>query len=173
VKPILCLFLALCAGLWADEASDRMAIGQVIATLNEPADTQRVQPFSGLFTADADSSDRDRLANLIGLLQRYPNQPWSEVTTPRFGTPSIRFITPDVALVDVPISQYGSIIGAHRRPVYLVMRKEGTAWRIAAVRTSNDRARLSIVPVACHPKRGPIPTILPSRTQRESEAIAI
>jgi len=145
VKPILCLFLAFSAGLWADQASDRTAIGQVIAALNEPPVGREV--VARLFTADSESSDRDRLANLTGRMQQYPNQPWSEVTTPRFGTPVIRFITPDVALVDVAVSQFGSILGARRLPVYLVMRREGVEWRIAAVRIPADPLRLSIVPV--------------------------
>ena len=148
MKPILCLLLAFSAGLWADEASDRTAIGQVIAALNEPPDAPGAKPLSSLFTADADLADRTRLTNLIGRLQISSNRPWSEVTPPRLTAQPVRFITPDVALVDAVIAQYGSVIGAQRLPLVLVMRRVGTEWRIAAVRTSADALRLSIVPVA-------------------------
>jgi len=147
VKPILCLLLAFAAGLSADETADRRAIGQVIAALNEPPDAPGAKPVSSLFTADADSSDRDRLADLLNFVRRYSNQPWPEVTEPRFGTPSIRFISPYVALVDTAVAQFGSTIGVRRFPAFLVMRRDGVEWRIVAVRTAPDPLRLSIFPV--------------------------
>ena len=147
MKPILCLLVAFAAGLQGDEASDRKAIGQIIDALNAPADAAEAKPLPSLFTSDADRSDRDRLAALLGLVRVNPGQPWSEVTSPRFGTPSIRFITPDVALVDTAVAQFGTMIGVRRLPAYLVMRREGVEWRIAAVRTMADPLRLSIVPV--------------------------
>ena len=59
--------------------------------------------------------------------------PWSEVTAPRIVSESIRFVTPDVALVDAVIAQYGSLL-VSREPVLLLMKKQATEWRIASVR---------------------------------------
>jgi len=47
---------------------------------------------------------------------------------------SIRFVTPDAAIVDAANTQYGSTILVWRIPVLLVMKKTGTDWRIASLR---------------------------------------
>lgn len=147
MKPILCLSLVFAAGLWADEASDQAAIHQVLASLNDPPDAPGAMPPASFFTADADSSDRDRLANLKRRFAWNPKQPWSEVTAPQFTAQSIRFVTADVALVDAAVSQYGSTIGVRRVPVLLLMRRDGVEWKIAAVRNIADQLAVTILPV--------------------------
>ena len=47
---------------------------------------------------------------------------------------SVRFLTPEVALVDVDYRQIGSLGLMLRVPVLLVLRKESEGWRIAAFR---------------------------------------
>jgi hypothetical protein len=120
------LFLASHA--LADEAADRTAIASVIRAVNDHS-----KPASALLSSDADSSEIARLSNLIPLPPA-PPEPLSEVTQPRLVARSIRFITPEVALVDGAIAQFGSVILERSTPVLLVMRKEGADWRIAAVR---------------------------------------
>jgi hypothetical protein len=100
VKLILCFPLLCAFGLWADEAQNRAAIDKVIAALNDPA--QR----AGLFTKDVDSNvDFDRLVDLHKKNSLSPgvligtDETWTEMTIPRVVSGSIRFITPDVAIV--------------------------------------------------------------------------
>jgi hypothetical protein len=90
-----------------------------------------------LFAADADS-EFDRLALLDRQLLGLSNEPWSEVTAPGVTIRSIRFVTPDVALIDAANTQYGSVILQTRIPVLLVMRREGIDWRIVSLRVLVD-----------------------------------
>jgi hypothetical protein len=106
---LLCASLAF-ADVPADRASDRTDIAQVI---NSPSTAKLV---SALFTAGDDS------------------QPLSEVTPPHIAIQSIRFLTPEVALVDATSTQFGTMILVRRVPIWLVMKKEGPAWKIASLR---------------------------------------
>ena len=126
MKTIACIPLLFAAIAWADETSDRAAIGRVIAALND-SQTNAADKRSRLFTADADNE-------LDGHPMQPSGTPWSEVTAPRIVVHAVRFVTPEVALVDAANTQYGSVIVVRRVPVLLVMRKEGTEWRIASVR---------------------------------------
>jgi hypothetical protein len=136
MKLLVCLAMLLFASLaladsaLADSDADRTAIQSVIATLND-----HTAPTSTLFATDgADSAELGRLADLDRMLSRSA-EPLSEVTAPKITVRSIRFITPDVALVDGINAQYGSVIVTKSVPVLLVMKKEGSNWRIASFRT--------------------------------------
>ena len=67
-------------------------------------------------------------------------QPWSEVTSPRITTRSIRLIAPQVALVECTNTQYGSVIVVRTTSMLLVMKKDGEQWRIASVQQLQDPA---------------------------------
>lgn len=120
----------LCAGLAfaavPDTTADRTAIEHVIASLST------AKPVSVLFTADADSQ--------LDLLTPPPadEKIWSEVfhlKTPYIVVQSIRFLTPEIALVDAAgTTQFGSATIMRRVPVWLVMKKEGADWKIASLR---------------------------------------
>jgi hypothetical protein len=86
-----------------------------------------------LFTSDADPAELRRLSDMEGRMRQISDGPWSEVTAPRIVSKSIRFLTPDVALVDAVIAQYGSLSGS-REPLLLLMKKQGMEWRIASLR---------------------------------------
>jgi uncharacterized MnhB-related membrane protein len=58
----------------------------------------------------------------------------SEVTSARIVIRSIRFVAPDVAMVDCTNTQYGSMITTQVTPVLLVMKKDRAEWKIASVR---------------------------------------
>jgi hypothetical protein len=79
-----------------------------------------------LFTPDADN-DFNRLPASGG-------QPWSEVSEPILIIRTVRFVSPEVALVDAMNSRFGSTVLVQRTPVLLVMRKEQNVWKIASVR---------------------------------------
>ena len=141
MKVILCLPLFFAVGLWADEAQDRAGIDKVIAALNDP------DHRAGLFTKDVDSGpDFDRLVDLhitnsssLGVVIGM-NETWTEMTVPRVVTGSIRFITPNVAIVDGASTVEGAVTLARRVPLLFVMKKEGAEWRISAVRVLTARA---------------------------------
>ncbi|MFY9723877.1 MAG: hypothetical protein WAJ87_00180 [Bryobacteraceae bacterium] len=152
VKLILCFPLFCAAGLWADEAQDRAAIDKVIAALNDPV--QR----AGLFTKDVDSSvDFDRLVDLhrknclpfgamVGI-----DETWTVLTVPRVVSGSIRFITPEVAIVHGASDIRGAVTLARRVPLLFVMKKQGAEWRISAVRNSAPPQAAGAIDMRCGP----------------------
>ena len=98
MKAVICTLLLSTAYAWADGAADCAAIEHVIGSLNA-SQTAGEKSLPVLFTADAEN-ELDRLASLDRWLLERSNEPWSEVTTPRLVIQSVRFITPDVAVVD-------------------------------------------------------------------------
>ena len=109
--------IAPCA--WADEATDREAIEQLVSAFNN-----QTKPPSDLFTADTPDSEQTALSA----------EPLSEVTPAKIVIGSIRFVAPEVAMVDCTNTQYGSAIIAQVTPVLLVMKKDGAQWKIASLR---------------------------------------
>jgi hypothetical protein len=137
MKAFPCIPLLFAALACADTLPDRAAIERVVgAVIVDPTDSG-AKPGSRLFTADADN-ELDRLLDLDRRLLELSREPWSEITSPRLVIQSIRFVTPDVALVNAVNTHYGSMILARRIPVLFVMKKEGTAWRIASLRVLVD-----------------------------------
>jgi hypothetical protein len=130
MKAILCCIL-LAVGLWADEATDRPAIDKVIVGLNDPAKR------AGSFTKDADIGvDFDRL---IEMHRKAPtpftmDETWTDLTVPRVESGAMRFITPDVAMVDGASVIDGAVTLQRRVPLLFVLKKEGREWRISVVR---------------------------------------
>lgn len=137
MKALLCLPLLLAAGLHADEAQDRAAIDKIIVALNDPAQRAVLLP------KESDSNvDFDHLLDLHrrpmpppGVVMTGMNEPWTELTTPRIVSGRIRFISPDVAIVDGASTIRGAMTFVRRVPLLFVMKRAPAGWRIEAVRT--------------------------------------
>jgi hypothetical protein len=146
MKSIVLAFV-FCAGVWAaDEAADRAGIEKTISALS-------VWPTRvTLFTADFD--DQRELLRVVSVsfpavcpevwwescgMRVEPGEvviskePWGEATwipvgmnmnVARIRITRIRFLTPEVAMVDA----------VSRDPLLIVMRKVGTDWKIASLR---------------------------------------
>ena len=140
MKAVICTLLVSTACAWAEGAADRSAIEHVIGSLNAGQNAGE-KPLRVLFTTDAEN-ELDRLASLDRWLLERSNEPWSEVTTPRLVIQSVRFVTPDVAVVDAANTHFGSTILVRRIPVLFVMKKEGIGWRISSLRVLVDIASL-------------------------------
>ena len=125
MKPLLCILIALALAplVLADEAADRTAIGKLVAALND-----RAASHDQLYTADSGDS-RQQLERLV---RPAPSVLMSELGPAVITLNAVRFITPDVALLDASSAQYGSLY-ARRVPVLLILRKTQT-WQIAFVR---------------------------------------
>jgi len=141
MKLIACISLVFAALAYPDEATDRPAIERVIRLLNDRQTASSKEQISALFISDADS-DLGRLTALNTQWLQLSSEPLSEMTSPRLTIRSIRFVTPDVALVNAASVQYGSNIPVRRIPVLFVLKKEGKDWRIAALRVLADLANL-------------------------------
>lgn len=147
MKLALCLTILIASSAWAaDEAADRASIEKVVSTLSNTPDSP------GLFTADfADqltlqllevTHDEPAAGLLKAAAQCDPHQVWGEsnpcvpknlLPSSRFAVQSVRWITPDVALVDALNNRTAAGISL-RSPVVLLLRKEKDVWRIAGIR---------------------------------------
>lgn len=159
MKAILCLYLSFFFAAYAsaDQAADRVAIGRAIARLNELP-----RPVT-LFTEDANAStELARLpkVNPVCLPRSdHPtvtisHEPWGEATINlpctaplikalHAGTPEIlnarivsgpvRFLTPDLALVD-GAWMYKDGASTRTTTLLFVMKKERGNWKIASIR---------------------------------------
>jgi hypothetical protein len=142
MKTILGGFLLLASSaIAAEEAVERASIATTISWLNGSV----LDP--DLFTADfPDSAELTRGAQgNFGARVVISKEPWGEATwfplpasrTPRFVIQSVRFVTPDVAVVDGIDRQNES------RSVLFVVKKDGIAWRIAAFRRVGDAIKIA------------------------------
>ena len=62
------------------------------------------------------------------------DEPWRVLTVPRVVSGTIRFITPEVAIVDGANLIRGAVTLAETVPLLFVLKKERTDWRISVVR---------------------------------------
>ncbi len=146
MKGIIAGFLVFTAVAYAaDEAQDRAAIERVVEALNGERSPENLKRISTLFTPDAEN-EVNRLAELDQQMILPGGQPWSEVTAPHITIRSIRFISPEVALVDAVNTQFGSLILVRRVPLLLTMKREPAGWRIASFRVVVDFVRLPSPP---------------------------
>jgi len=115
MKAVLCTFLFLAASAFAGESADREAVRHVIAR------------FNLLHERPATLSRDAGLAPLGGLSGQEVSQVYFEAGT-------VKFITPEVALVDATANQYGSVIGKRSLPAFFVLKREAGEWRVAVMR---------------------------------------
>ena len=120
---------------WADDATDRTAIESRVRALNQARTEQAV---ARLFVAGAEN-DLDRISEWD---PRPWSEQWPERTAPMIVVQTIRFVTPDVALVEAARTSYGSVFAVTRVPLFLVMKRDGGEWRIAALRVLQQGAPL-------------------------------
>ena len=104
------LLWTLCA-----RADDGAAVRKVITAFNDPHQRQSVL----MPDADLDS------------LSRYRGPEMSQVY---FEVKAVRFVAPDVAVVDAAGSQYGSLTIKRSLRAVFVLKKQGDAWRVAVLR---------------------------------------
>src|SRR5215469_1215651 len=131
MRMIVCLAALFATMLKADEVTDRAAIEAV----NNPLQRTR------LFTKDLDSTvNFDSLINMhLDSPARVPvpvgtPEPWRNLTEPQIVSGAIRFITPDVAMVNGASIVRGAVTFADTVPLLFVLKKEQAGWRINAVR---------------------------------------
>ena len=129
--------LPLLAQSGASSAEDEAAIREVVAKYNAARDERDEKAIEALFTADADQlvssgewrRGRDTLVK--GMLASSTNNPGKRTLT----VETTRFVANDVALADARYEIEGSG-GAPARKMWstFLMKREGGAWRIAAIR---------------------------------------
>ncbi len=129
------LGLVLLAASWAwaaNEAADRAAVDKLIWALqaSKTSPGERVS----LLSSDIDRAEFEREFAALNIGMIDATGVWKEVTRPALVVSGIRFVTPEVALIDGANVQAGSIM-IRRVPFALIAKREQGAWKIAALRT--------------------------------------
>jgi uncharacterized protein (TIGR02246 family) len=124
----------------AQTSGDEAAIRDVVRKYVEARTAEDPKQIEALFTGDADQHTtagewrRGRNQVVPGTLRSSANNPG----TRRIVIEAIRFVTPEVAIVDGPY-EIGDAPNVRRNWTTLVLKREGGAWRIAAIRNALPR----------------------------------
>jgi hypothetical protein len=113
--------------------SDRSAIEILMTELELAATSAGTKPISEIYT-DESGVESARLTKLFDRLRSLSRRPFSEMTPPHLSLESIMFVTPEVAMVDAVVAQYGSTVLVSKVPVFIVVKKIGSHWKVALVR---------------------------------------
>jgi|SRR5689334_9915178 len=129
------LGLVLLAVSWAwaaDEAADRAAVDKLISALQ--ASKAQATERAAMLSSDIDRAEFEREFAALNNGMIEATGVWKEVTQLALVVSGIRFVTPDVALVDGANVQAGSIM-LRRVPFVLIARREQGGWKISALRS--------------------------------------
>jgi uncharacterized protein (TIGR02246 family) len=135
---IIGVMVVAVAGLGAQapaSADDEAAVREVVRRYIDARELKDPAAIEALFTADADQHTtsgewrRGRAQIVPGTLQSSARNPGTRTITVQ----AVRFITADVAVADGPYEIRGTA-GTRRMWATLVLKREATQWRIAAIR---------------------------------------
>jgi hypothetical protein len=136
MKALLALLLLLPAGLGANDSTER---SRILAVFDEVNTSQGFEPavLRKHFARDIDPREVEPFLLLQSRMA--DRRPWSETTIPRLVLVQVRFVTPEVALVEASVTQFGPFAW-RRDPMLFVMRKQGAEWQVFSIRMrSGDR----------------------------------
>jgi hypothetical protein len=135
ILAVLLLAGGLNAAL-AAEAAERAAVDELVSAVNIARSVNDPQVFEALIAKDADPDERAAILAFERVVSAEARRPMSEVSIPRLAVRAVRFIAPEVAVVDAVNIQIGPMV--RKVFVVLILRKEGANWRIAMLRTQGD-----------------------------------
>jgi uncharacterized protein (TIGR02246 family) len=131
---VLCLAFATSAAAQPPAAkTDEAAVRDIVHRYTQARELSDPKAIEALFTADADQYTtsgewRRGTARLVkGMLETSARNPGTRAIT----VAAVRFITPDVAIVD---GEYKTGNDARLLWTTLTVKREGSGWKIAAIR---------------------------------------
>ena len=121
----------------ADRRPDEAAIREVVRKYVDARELRNAAAIEALFTTDADQQTtsgewrRGRAQIVPGTLESSKRNPGTRTIS----VESVRFLTPDVAIVDGPYEiGAADAAGPRRMQTTIVLTRASGAWRIAAIR---------------------------------------
>jgi uncharacterized protein (TIGR02246 family) len=138
LSVVCCLLIApvLSGQSPASRATDEAAVRDLVRRYVDARERRSGPEIEALFTADADQYTtagewrRGRAAIVPGALQSSARNPGTRTIR----VESVRFLTADVAIADGPYEITSGGADARRMWTTLVVVREGSGWKIAAIR---------------------------------------
>lgn len=138
MRCLICLFCLTIGSMVsaqspAANASDEAAVRDIVRRYTEARELSDPKAIEALFTADADQYTtsgewRRGMSQMVkGMLETSARNPGARVIT----IAAVRFLTPDVAIVD---GEYQTGTDARLVWTTLTVKRDGRAWKIAAIR---------------------------------------
>ena len=138
MRCLICLFWVALASIASAQSpaakpSDEAAVRDIVRRYTEARELSDPKAIEALFTADADQYTtsgewRRGMAQLVkGMLETSARNPGTRAIT----IAAVRFVTPDVAIVD---GEYKTGTDARLVWTTLTVKRDGRAWKIAAIR---------------------------------------
>ena len=138
MRCLICLFCVTIGSMVsaqspAANASDEAAVRDIVRRYTEARELSDPKAIEALFTADADQYTtsgewRRGMSQMVkGMLETSARNPGARVIT----IAAVRFLTPDVAIVD---GEYKTGTDARLVWTTLTVKRDGRAWKIAAIR---------------------------------------
>ena len=131
------VFLSLLLVATAPAPAQLQQIRSLIGSLNHALQARDAAAFSLLFAPNGDLriGDGTFAPTISAIDQLFPHRPaWSETTIPTITSESAILVSPGIAIVEAVQIQYGSLILRQSRPVHMLLRHDGAAWRIVSLR---------------------------------------
>ena len=138
MRCLICLFCLTIGSMVsaqspAANASDEAAVRDIVRRYTQARELSDPKAIEALFTADADQYTtsgewRRGMSQMVkGMLETSARNPGARVIT----IAAVRFLTPDVAIVD---GEYKTGTDARLVWTTLTVKRDGRAWKIAAIR---------------------------------------
>ena len=138
MRCLICLFCLTIGSMVsaqspAANAADEAAVRDIVRRYTEARELSDPKAIEALFTADADQYTtsgewRRGMSQMVkGMLETSARNPGARVIT----IAAVRFLTPDVAIVD---GEYKTGTDARLVWTTLTVKRDGRAWKIAAIR---------------------------------------
>jgi uncharacterized protein (TIGR02246 family) len=131
---VLCLASTVpAAAQRAAAAADEAAVREVVRRYTQARELRDPKAIEPLFTADADqyTSSGEWRRGLDQMVKGMLDSSTRNPGTRAISIAGVRFITPDVAIVD---GEYTTGTDARRLWTTLTLEREGRSWKIAAIR---------------------------------------
>jgi hypothetical protein len=119
----------------AAEPVERAAVEEVVAGINSARKANNPVALEALLATDLNAAERAAIVDSERAVCALARQVLSEVTVPHLNILKLRLITPDVIEVDAVNVQLGSLIMTRRWNILLILRREGSSWRISTMRS--------------------------------------
>ncbi len=120
------------------QAQDTAGVKLLLTEINEAYRKSDLPAMAALFAPGGElrygtrilGADPEQIAKELQPARKQ----WSETTPPYLGDETIRFLSPELALIDVNQIQFGSMLLKRSIPYLLIAKRDGDRWKVLSMR---------------------------------------